>query len=144
MDDLSLQIEQQIPRLRRYAQALVGAAWQRSLAGRLTTVGWGVAGEFRVPLKQVPAAAAALLQAWWREGADLAFTLDTSHARSTGVCRIVNARQPLVEREPPDAARWAGILELAALRAGWRAGQPFILDDPVFGRLDQPFITLVE
>jgi hypothetical protein len=120
-----------------------GAA-QRSLTGRLATVHWSTVAEFRVPLKSVAGDEAAALQAWWTAGAPVAFTLDTSEARSTVVCRIANAQQPLAQREQPDAARWAGILELAALRAGGRAGQPFILDDPVSGRLDQSAFTLVD
>ncbi len=125
-------------------QARVDASRQRSLSGRLSTVGWRVVEEFRVPLKQVPPYTAALLRAWWSESAPLAFTLDTSHARSTVLCTIANAREPLAEFERPTVERWAGILELAAQRAGPRVGQPFILDDPIFGRLDQSFLTLVE
>jgi hypothetical protein len=125
-------------------RARLDCARHRSLAGRLSTARWELYAEFRLPLKHVPGDVAALLRDWWRQGAALALTLDTSHPRATVVCAIASATQPLGERGAPDAERWSGVLTLAGRGPGWRAGQPFILDDPLSGRLDQPLLTLME
>jgi hypothetical protein len=125
-------------------QEAMDTARHRTLAGRLATLQWDRYAEFRVPLRYVPGDAAALVKNWWAEGANIAFTLDTSHDRSTVVCAISNARLPLAERAGPDGDRWSGILQLSARTAGGRCGQPFILDDSVSGLLDQSFLTLVE
>lgn len=116
----------------------------RGLAGRLSTVRWAAWAEFRLPLKHVPGDVAALLRDAWRQGATVALTLDTSHHRATALCAITNATPPLAERNAPDGERWSGVLTLAARGPGGRVGRPFILDDPLSGRLDQPFFTLVE
>lgn len=125
-------------------QDAVDAARQRSLAGRHSTVAWSRYAAFRVPLKNVPADAAALLRAWWAEGAVLAFTLDTSQGASTVVCAIGNSQLPLGDQIQPERDQWSGVLQLAARGPGGRQGRPFILDDPQLGRLDDPLITLVE
>ncbi|HEX7925943.1 MAG TPA: hypothetical protein VF678_00030 [bacterium] len=122
----------------------VDAARQRSATGRLTTVQWSRAAAFDLPLKRVPEDVATLLRDWWAQDAHVAFTLDTSHARSTVVCGIANAQAPLPDRAAPETDRWSGMFHLVARYPGGRCGQPFILDDPVFGQLDQSPFTLVE
>jgi hypothetical protein len=127
------------------------ASHHRSLAGRLYSYRWGAYSTWRVPLRFVDAAVRDLLDAWWRDRETLLFTLDTSAQPSGVVCRIVNPHEPL-GRPVPDApapgpaqwpALWAGLLALEAVDGRQRLGLPFVLDDPVFGRLDQADLFLL-
>jgi hypothetical protein len=115
----------------------------RARTGAAYVYAWGSHAAFRVPLSYVADDARAVLHAWWRAQERLLFTLDGSAQRSHAVCRIVNGGEPLTRHEPPLAGRWGGVLELEAVDGRLRLGRPFILDDPLDGRLDQPDLSLL-
>jgi hypothetical protein len=115
----------------------------RSRDGTLYGYRWGTHAALQVPLSFVADAERALLHAWWSGQERLLFTLDSSAARSHAVCRIVNGDTPLGLRVPSLGDAWAGLLELEAVDGRLRLGLPFILDDPLNGRLDQPHLSLL-
>jgi len=119
------------------------AGRHRTRAGQDYVYRWGTHAAWEVPLGFVPEDARTLLHAWWRGQERLLFTLDDSAQRSHAVCRIVAAAEPLGRRVAPLAQQWAGTLSLAAVDGRLRLGLPFILDDPLAGRLDQPDLSLL-
>jgi hypothetical protein len=124
-------------------QRRLAAQRHRAREGALYTYRWGAWGAWRVPLSFVGSAERALLHTWWRGQERLLFTLDDAVALSHAVCRIVNLEAPLGLRVPNLAERWVGLLELEALDGRQGLGLPFILDDPLDGRLDQPYLSLL-
>jgi hypothetical protein len=122
--------------------ALDVAAW-RSLTGTLSTVLWRRFASIRIPLARVAGADAARIAGWWRDGATVALTLDIARLRTTLICRFADGRLPLSRRQEAAEERWAGVIEFESVDEGFRRGRPFILDDPVYGRLDQSDLSLV-
>ena len=90
----------------------------RTLGGQLHTYTWDKYGAWNVPLRYLPTSHADLLNWWWQQGFNLAFTLDTSDSESIHICRIVNERQPIGGRERPYADLWNGALQLEAINDG--------------------------
>lgn len=114
-------------------------AQHRTLHGAYYAYPWHRVQRFRVPLSFVESATAARINGWWQAGTVVAFTLDSSAWPSTHLCRAVNAETPLHTQREPYAALRAGELLLENLLPGDAVPRPFILDDPVLGRLDQPY-----
>lgn len=125
------------------AQQLRRQAGHRTLHGEHYAYPWYRIHRFRVPLSFVESAAAARINGWWQAGTVLALTLDTSAWPSTHLCRAVNAESPLHAQREPYAALRAGELLLEALVPGDAVPQPFILDDLLMGRLDQPYNAIL-
>ena len=113
------------------------------LSGTLAVVEWRRNRVVRVPLAFVNPVEAARIVQWWREGAALVFTMDTSIPRTSLACRIAGNHPPLSLRVRAPGEWWAGMLVLESVDDGPRIGRPFILDDAVFGRLDQSILSLV-
>lgn len=90
----------------------------RTTGGQLHSYLWSQYFAFRVPLRWLPRAQADLLNWWWGNQLELAFTLDSSDDASTYICRITNATQPIGRRQRPYADTWEGLLELESINDG--------------------------
>ena len=118
-------------------------AQHRTLHGEHYVYPWHRIQRFRVPMNFVDSATAARINGWWQAGTVLALTLDTSAWPSTHLCRAVNPESPLHALREPYGTLRAGELLLEALTPGDAVPRPFILDDPTFGRLDQPYNAIL-
>ena len=94
-------------------------------AGRHFTAGQHMRGylwhhrmAFELPLRTVPGSEAELMNRWWRNGWNLAFTLDSSDAAATWVVRIANAGPPFSGFATPYQDAQDGVLQLAGLSNG--------------------------
>ena len=94
-------------------------------AGRHFTAGQQMRGyswhhrmAFELPLRTVPGSEAELINRWWRNGWNLAFTLDSSDAAATWVVRIANAGPPFSGFAAPYQDAQDGVLQLAGLSNG--------------------------
>jgi hypothetical protein len=86
----------------------------------------------------VDSATRADLTAWWRDQRDLLFTVNGSGSSQQALVRLVNAEEPLGQPVPGVPGRYRGVLMLRETRGfGTAAGNPFVLDDPALGLLDQ-------
>lgn len=115
----------------------------RTQFGDLYTYPWIRFSRFTVPLDFVNSADSSRINRWWRADMLLAFTLDTSAAISTVLCRAVNDTSPLSSHAALYPDRFRGDLVLEGVSDGGQAPRPFILDDAVFGRLDQPYNAIL-
>lgn len=114
----------------------------RTQSGRLFSYLWGNFAKFHVPLRFVTSADQSLINAWWQGQDDVAFTLNSSEAKSTVMCRIVNDGKPINRFVQPYDDLYAGDLSLEAIADVPRTGRPFILDDEVSGLLNQNYNVL--
>lgn len=94
-------------------------------AGRHFTAGQQMRGypwhhrmAFELPLRTVPGSEAELINRWWRNGWNLAFTLDSSDTAATWVVRIANAGPPFSGFSTPYQDAQDGVLQLAGLSNG--------------------------
>ncbi len=94
-------------------------------AGRHFTAGQQMRGytwhhrmAFELPLRTVTGSEAELMNRWWRNGWNLAFTLDSSDAAATWVVRIANAGPPFSGFAAPYQDAQDGVLQLAGLSNG--------------------------
>lgn len=94
------------------------ALQHRTREGLLQRSRWSSAFEFQLPLRWLSSGEAAVLNWWWENQLNLAFTLDTSDSESVFICRIVNPSQPVGKRMRPYPDQWAGRLELAGINPG--------------------------
>jgi hypothetical protein len=119
------------------------ASHLRTTEGLSFTYLWSNVSAYRVPLRYVPDSQRTLLHQWWREKERLLFTLDTSLDNTNTLCRIVNRQSPLTARIAGHLDLWSGMMHLEAVDSRSRLGYPLILDDPIWGRLDQSNISLI-
>ena len=115
----------------------------RTQGGKLFSYKWAQLYRFQIPLRFVDSAGRHLLNSWWGDQEPLALTLDTSETPSTVQCVIVNDSLPINKFERPYVDQFSGLLQLEAVEETTKTGRPFILDDAVFGLLDQPYNSLV-
>lgn len=73
---------------------------------------WGRNLAWSVPLRYISDSHANLINWWWENKFELAFTLDTSDAETIHVVRIANNTQPFGKRNKPHQDRWEGLLQL--------------------------------
>lgn len=115
----------------------------RTQGGKLFSYKWSQVFRYQIPLRFVDSAGKYLLNTWWSDQETLAFTLDTSETPSTVQCVIVNDSVPVNKSERPYIDQFSGLLQLEAIEDSIKSGRPFILDDAVFGLLDQSYNSLV-
>ena len=90
----------------------------RTLAGDMHTYSWDKFFAYSVPLRFLSDSHAALINWWWENQFNLAFTLDTSDSESTYICRITNGQQPIGSRIRPYDDLWQGTLRLESINNG--------------------------
>lgn len=90
----------------------------RTIGGKLHTYTWGQYFQYTVPLQFLSDSHANLINWWWQNQFNLAFTLDTSDSESMFICRIINDRKPIGQRVRPYQDRWAGVLHLESIDEG--------------------------
>lgn len=115
----------------------------RTQGGKLFSYLWANFFKYQVPLRFVNSAAQSLINAWWERQDDVAFTLNSSETESTVLCRIVNTSLPINRFVRPYNDQFEGALLLEAVADSPKTGRPFILDDDVFGLLDQNYNALI-
>lgn len=79
---------------------------------------WHNVPTWEIPLHAVPSSAADLINGWWREARDLAFTFDSSDTEQTWAVRLINGEAPFSQFELPHWDRQRGTLRLQALGGG--------------------------
>ena len=99
-------------------QARTIRSQHRTLGGKLHTYTWDKYFAYQVPLRYLSDSYAALLNWWWENQFNLAFTLDTSDSESTLICRIVNETQPIGSRIRPYDNMWQGMVQLESIDRG--------------------------
>ena len=104
---------------------------------------WGKYEKFQLPLRYVNSMGQALINQWWRDGHEVAFTLNSSETVSTVLCRFVNDTKPINRFVQPYQTLFEGMVRLEAIDDAPRTGRPFILDEDVFGLLDQSYNALI-
>jgi hypothetical protein len=93
---------------------------------------------YTVPLTAVDSATRANLTGWWRDQRELLFFATGSGPGQLAYVRLVNVEEPLGQPVPGVPGRYRGVLMLRETRGqGALAISPFVLDDPVYGLLDQ-------
>ena len=115
----------------------------RTQAGRLFTYQWGSYFKYSVPLRFVSSSDQSRIGAWWQNQHQIAFTLDSSLTESTFLCRITNDDEPFPTLMAPYRDLVQGELQLESLNHEGPTARPFVLDDDVFGLLDQPYNALI-
>ena len=100
-------------------QARVIESTHRTLAGNQLTYIWGKYFAYTVPLRFLPTSHADLINWWWENRFNLAFTLDTSDSESTYILGITNDRQPIDRRIRPYNDLWEGVLQLESINEGF-------------------------
>jgi hypothetical protein len=116
-----------------------------ALTGRLYGYRWPAALlGYTVPLTAVDSATRADFTAWWRSQQELLFSINGSSSSQQALVRLVNAEEPLGQPVPGVSGRYRGVLMLRETRGlGPVQGNPFVLDDPSLGLLDQAANVLV-
>ena len=117
-----------------------------SLGGRrYTHVPAGAALRYSVPLAFVSSADRETMDGWWRDQPELVFTFNLSESTAQSVrVQMINEREPLGRNIPANRDLYAGVLFLREVEAnGKLGGGPFILDDAVWGKLDETYNVLV-
>ncbi len=99
-------------------QAKVISSEHRTKAGKLHSYIWGKHLGYSVPLRFLSDFDADLINWWWENRFNLAFTLNTSDSESAQVVQIVNERQPIGSRVRPYNDLWEGVLELESINRG--------------------------
>jgi len=120
IDDVLTQIDPIVlhPEYSFREQARVIQSQHRTSRGNLYTYRWGRHFSYTVPLRFLPDSHAALINWWWENQFNLAFTLDTSDAQSVSIVRITNDRQPIDGRIAPYKDLWQGTLQLESINDG--------------------------
>lgn len=123
------------------------AGHQATQGGRLHSwrSGSGESLRWTLPLEAVNSSDRTAINSAWRSGDLLGLTFSLSHdVAQTVAVRIVNEQAPLPLRRPGRPDLFAGNLFLRqADPTGKVAGGPFILDDAVWGLLDQSYNVLI-
>ncbi len=117
-----------------------------SLGGRrFTHVPAGAALRHTVPLAFVSSADRETIDGWWRDQPELVFTFNLSESTAQSVrVQMINEREPLGLYIPATRELYAGVLFLRVVVAnGKLGGGPFILDDAVWGKLDETYNVLL-
>ena len=83
------------------------------------------------------------LNSWWRNQETVALTLDSSETEATVLCNIVNDTAPIDKFVQPYSDLFEGILRLEAVDDAPKTRRPFILDDSLFGLLDQDYNAII-
>lgn len=91
---------------------------RRTLGGNLHTYKWSKSFAWNVPLEYLSDSHTDLINWWWTNQFNLAFTIDTSDAESTYTCRIVNDRQPIHTLHRSYNDTWKGVLQLESIDQG--------------------------
>lgn len=89
-----------------------------TLGGRKGVLVWGERSRHAVPLHYVTSSLTDRLRGWWRSGAPLLFTLDTSNAEAQWPVRIGGTTGPLAAPSRPYWNAWDGTLLLEGLCGG--------------------------
>ena len=79
---------------------------------------WGKSFAWEVPLQFLSDSHADLINWWWLNQFNLAFTLDTSDSESIFITRITNEAQPIGQRIRSMEDRWQGNLRLESIHDG--------------------------
>lgn len=116
---------------------------QRAQSGKKYSYQWGSYSRFKVPLSYIKGGERSQIINWWKEQTPLAFTLDSSVFPTTYLCKISNDTHPLGRFNSPYRDLYEGILELETYQNPEPMPRPFILDDPLFGFLDQNYNALI-
>lgn len=126
----------------RDAQTLI-ASRHRTRGGGLFSYHWGGFHRFSFGLRFVDSADQARINQWWETGDEVAFTFDSSQTPATVLCRLVNEHKPIDRFVEPYQDWFEGDLRLESIAGTEKWARPFILDDGVFGLLDQPYNALL-
>ena len=117
-------------------------SYKRSISGQLNTYKVASMKQYRysVPLTFVSSADHVLTTDWWKNQRELIFSYGSGSTYNSIYVRIINNTQPLNIRNDQQFDKYRGMLRLASSRGGDKfSGSPFILDDPIFGLLDQTY-----
>jgi hypothetical protein len=115
----------------------------RTQGGRLFSYLWGRYFKYQIPLRFVDSAGQNFLNSWWRNQETVALTLDSSETEATVLCNIVNRTTPIDKFVQPYSDLFEGVLRLEAVDDAPKTRRPFILDDFLFGLLDQDFNAIL-
>lgn len=118
-------------------------AQNRSINGVLRTYDWENYFSFNIPLRFVDSADTNRIKDWWRNSAELFFTIDNSLDATTIKGKLMNPSVPLGNRIRPYNDLFQGTLIIEATNANSYIRQPFVLDHSVLGKLDQTYNELV-
>ena len=127
---------------------------QLAVGGKFHTYLPGANGyEWSVPLEFVNSATRAQINTWWAAQTELVFSTNItssnpsvvgSAAPMSCIVRIANMMEPLGQNPAPRLDLFFGGLILKGSRGtAPMNAMPFILDDPVLGKLDQPYNKLI-
>lgn len=116
----------------------------RTLEGNLHTYLWGEVWNFSIPLNFINSSFANEIRTRWRDSNEVIFTENLSDSPHSVRCKIVNDTIPLAQHERQNIEQFRGMLFLRESQGfGQNSGGPFILNDPVWGKLDQTYNVLV-
>lgn len=118
---------------------------QRTIGGFLNTYRYNKKGvAFDLSLTFVNSSDKSFIHDIWYNQTLACFTLNLSSSPQSVLCNIVNTTLPLNMYSPFQLDKWHGNLFLKSTDGNDIVdGAPFILDDPVYGLLDQSYNVLL-
>ena len=98
---------------------------------------------FTVPLTFVNCETRGMIHSWWKDRVEVALTLNGSSSPFSTIGRIMNEFEPLSMRSQMNYTDYDGVLVIQTTRAtAVTSGAYFIVDDVIFGLLDQAYNPL--
>ncbi len=113
-----------------------------ALEGNQQVSYWPTRPAWTVPIAWVSSENALRINDWWKTGDELSWTLNTSATPSTALVIIANAGLPLGRYHTTNRDFLQGVLMLEAKNNAAKQEEVFVLDDDIYGLLDQDYNAL--
>ena len=121
--------------------------FNRAVSGKLHTYKIANSKQFKytVPLSFVSSEDKLQINSWWSAQSELIFQISDSDTSGEHISvRIININNPFAKRSNQQFTKFEGFLRLASTSGGDKnEGFPFILDDAIYGLLDQDYNPLL-